>query len=740
MSKIAIMVSYKKQNDETAYKCYALSKYLKNIGNDVYFINYNELEKPVEALIDRLRNKRYFLKKIADIVLNRKGQNDTKYETEKKMYISHFVNGVFKITDEFETETELGSLNNQFDFFVTMGSDIWDSNSYDSKFYLDFVKNDYKKIAYITDLQFDTIDKNKMIDNIRHFKKIFTDSEKVYKYMRNKNYNIDFIENPLLYLTKEDWTISNEDNKKEYVALYLQNVNKRKLNSIIKDINKLDLDVKIISDFNKENNDLYNHTTSNKLITTIINSCFVITDIKYIYQLAYSVSIPSFSIIDNHNDKKNIYYYSYQFFEHDYQNNGKGIDLQNIKNNQSINEEMSLSSISKRINDSKEIITKTLSSKKEQIMEKDKLCLTCSGCGVCSKICPTNCIDVILNKNGFYETKINEKKCINCGLCFKVCGFNSTLTKINDKQVFIGRILDTNSLYKSSSGGFSHYASKYLLSQGYKILGVQYNYNQNIAEHILIDNDDQLINIQGSKYLQSNTKEILKNIDSINKGVVFGTPCQIASINNYLNIKKRRNDFILIDLICHGVPSYNLWNKYIDYIKEENGIKNINNISFRYKDINQNNNHNMNLRILGDNKEYCKHEDEDLFYHFFKVGCAYNNSCYECNYRVKSLADIRIGDYWGEKFIKQHGTSMIIAISDRGKNLINEFEKGKFIIECGDFNDYVTNQQTKNVLKPIYYNELMHDLQDEKISLKKLDTKYCKKFFCFSKLKRKLRR
>ena len=307
MSKIAIMVSYKKQNDETAYKCYALSKYLKNIGNDVYFINYNELEKPVEALIDRLRNKRYFLKKIADIVLNRKGQNDTKYETEKKMYISHFVNGVFKITDEFETETELGSLNNQFDFFVTMGSDIWDSNSYDSKFYLDFVKNDYKKIAYITDLQFDTIDKNKMIDNIRHFKKIFTDSEKVYKYMRNKNYNIDFIENPLLYLTKEDWTISNEDNKKEYVALYLQNVNKRKLNSIIKDINKLDLDVKIISDFNKENNDLYNHTTSNKLITTIINSCFVITDIKYIYQLAYSVSIPSFSIIDNHNDKKNIY-------------------------------------------------------------------------------------------------------------------------------------------------------------------------------------------------------------------------------------------------------------------------------------------------------------------------------------------------------------------------------------------------------------------------------------------------
>ena len=36
---------------------------------------------------------------------------------------------------------------------------------------------------------------------------------------------------------------------------------------------------------------------------------------------------------------------------------------------------MSLSSISKRINDSKEIITKTLSSKKEQIMEKDKLML-----------------------------------------------------------------------------------------------------------------------------------------------------------------------------------------------------------------------------------------------------------------------------------------------------------------------------------------------------------------------------
>ncbi|MBQ1272693.1 MAG: Coenzyme F420 hydrogenase/dehydrogenase, beta subunit C-terminal domain, partial [Clostridia bacterium] len=40
-------------------------------------------------------------------------------------------------------------------------------------------------------------------------------------------------------------------------------------------------------------------------------------------------------------------------------------------------------------------------------------------------------------------------------------------------------------------------------------------------------------------------------------------PCQIASLDRYLKIIKKRDKFLLIDFICHGVPSYLLWERYI---------------------------------------------------------------------------------------------------------------------------------------------------------------------------------
>ena len=39
----------------------------------------------------------------------------------------------------------------------------------------------------------------------------------------------------------------------------------------------------------------------------------------------------------------------------------------------------------------------------------------CYGCGVCAKVCSKQIIDIVLNKNGFYEPLITDnEKCTDC--------------------------------------------------------------------------------------------------------------------------------------------------------------------------------------------------------------------------------------------------------------------------------------------------------------------------------------
>ena len=79
------------------------------------------------------------------------------------------------------------------------------------------------------------------------------------------------------------------------------------------------------------------------------------------------------------------------------------------------------------------------------------------------------------------------------------------------------------------------------------------------AEHIIIEAGhlSKLHRLHGSKYMQSNFADVMRRICAAKckrKILVFGTPCQIAG-----------NNVILIDLICHGVPTYGLYKKYREY-------------------------------------------------------------------------------------------------------------------------------------------------------------------------------
>lgn len=88
-----------------------------------------------------------------------------------------------------------------------------------------------------------------------------------------------------------------------------------------------------------------------------------------------------------------------------------------------------------------------------------------------------------------------------------------------------------------------------------------------------------------SKYLQSNTagiyKQTTKDLREGREVLFVGTPCQCQALHNMLP-DRLREKLLLVDFICHGVPSQSLFDKSIRHYESVNGCK-INEFSFREK-------------------------------------------------------------------------------------------------------------------------------------------------------------
>ena len=81
---------------------------------------------------------------------------------------------------------------------------------------------------------------------------------------------------------------------------------------------------------------------------------------------------------------------------------------------------------------------------------------------------------------------------------------------------------------------------------------------------------------KGSKYVQSDLTGVFRRVKQDLKDgltVLFsGTPCQTAGLHSYIG-KKLRANLILVDIVCHGVPSPYIWRDYIAYLEKKQGDK-----------------------------------------------------------------------------------------------------------------------------------------------------------------------
>lgn len=300
----------------------------------------------------------------------------------------------------------------------------------------------------------------------------------------------------------------------------------------------------------------------------------------------------------------------------------------------------------------------------------------CCGCGACIACCPQSAVIFKEDIEGFSYPTVESDKCIECGLCEKVCPIKQRYENNYSGKSYAAYTKEASSRKNSSSGGIFGVIASAVLKNGGVVCGAAFNDDFTVS-HIIIDNIEDLHRLQGSKYVQSYINGIfieIKEVLEAGKIVLFsGTACQVAGLKKYL--RKEYNNLISIDVLCHGVPSPKLWEKYIRELKVEHG-KEIKNINFRNKEDGWKA---FSFLVEFEDK-IIKRENfvNNNYMKLFLSNICLRPSCHACKYKgLDRPSDLTIGDFWGvEKMLPDMdddmGTSIVKINSLKGEKIFRK--------------------------------------------------------------------
>lgn len=302
----------------------------------------------------------------------------------------------------------------------------------------------------------------------------------------------------------------------------------------------------------------------------------------------------------------------------------------------------------------------------EQMIQENKA--NCVGCYGCYNACPKEAIVMEEDEEGFRYPIVQQEKCIQCEACSRVCPVIHSIPDAKEQMPYTYAAIneDWNIRRESSSGGIFHLLANYVLKQGGVVYGAGFN-DQWEVEHQVAENLTELAKLYMSKYVQSRIEDtyykVEKNLESGRQALFVGTPCQCVALKCYL--KKEYNNLILVDFICHGVPSPKVWRRYRTWRTKG---KEIERISFRNKYLAEDLNH-------------------DLYLKGFLQNLYLRPSCHQCKFCHKNRpTDLTLADFWGVQDVLPEmydgkGTSLVFIHSAKGKELFESLPAKKMKTE-----------------------------------------------------------
>lgn len=313
-----------------------------------------------------------------------------------------------------------------------------------------------------------------------------------------------------------------------------------------------------------------------------------------------------------------------------------------------------------------------------------KLCEaeSCTGCSACYNACPHDAIDMIPDREGFLQPRIQADRCIECGLCAKVCPIlhpNASTGHTASPRTYVAWASDQSIRRSSSSGGIFSVLAKYVLAQGGVVFGASIDDRQQVR-HIPIGTEEELHLLRGSKYVQSDIAKTYREAKRIliqGGWVLFsGTPCQIAGLRAFL--RKPFDHLLTVDILCHGVPSPAFLDKTTRMLQTRGYHTHCT----------------MYFRDLASWKCSIKYgsvpvrNKDDVYMPAFLKGINFRESCYRCPFAsIPRQGDITIGDFWGIgrqtpfKGDVSHGASCVLVNSAKGETVWHDVAQSVFAEE-----------------------------------------------------------
>lgn len=227
---------------------------------------------------------------------------------------------------------------------------------------------------------------------------------------------------------------------------------------------------------------------------------------------------------------------------------------------------------------------------------------------------------------------------------------------------------------KSSSGGMFTALSDYILDNNGKVYGADFDDNMKLR-HTAASTNEARDRMRGAKYIQSDISNVLNDIKTDLKNnlpVLFvGTPCQVSAVKK--NISENENLYT-VDLICHGAPAPEVWEKFIAYVQKKYSKKAIY-FSFRNKDIAW---RKYSGRVIFEDGSTAENTSLlNAYTELFSYDLLMRDACEKCPFAdIFRVGDVTIGDFWGiENVLPQiddnKGVSAVLVNTEKGEKLFN---------------------------------------------------------------------
>ena len=247
--KIALMTWHHVTNYGTALQAYALKHTIEKLGYSVDLIDYrrNYIAAPI---------KRSYLGEVKRVISEiegfRRRPQYSPYNIPEELF-SGFYNEMFTYTKTCKYNQDFDELLNEYNGFVCGSDQIWGPQWFDRRFFLDFVPEPDRRVAYAPSFGVSQIDNietaqsmGRLIDGFLHVSSREKTGCEIIKKISQHQAPVNVVD-PVLLLSEGDWSAlaSEEKPKGKYSLLFFLKNKKENINIALKDASEKSYPVKI---------------------------------------------------------------------------------------------------------------------------------------------------------------------------------------------------------------------------------------------------------------------------------------------------------------------------------------------------------------------------------------------------------------------------------------------------------------------------------------------------------------